>query len=544
MGAAADDAARPRSSDSGAASQGSCAPDSTRLVRTMDYRNTTHQTGGRERAIGEDSRPGEDEFRVDIERIRFSPYFSRLSAVTQVIPQAGAGTVVHNRLTHSLKVSAVARSIAIGLRNADEPTRTLVAELGGCDPVVVQAAAAAHDLGHPPFGHLGEQELDRAARNILGLPDGFEGNAQSFRILTALDSCDASPRGLNLTRAVRAAVLKYPWTRNEWRSLPARSPELLPRGVGLGGGNAALKYSAYDIEAAEMRDVLSVFPQITEHQQTLECSVMDIADDIAYAVHDLDDFYRAGVLQYSPVSAELRHWLDSGAELARLDACELDQRLPGHGLERTWRLVAAKDPWIANADAFRASVQRVGHDLVEGLLSLPYDGGLDADRAVTAFTRRWIDRLQASIAVEKDPVIRSGHVRLADEAWHDVVVLKFVHERFVLERSDLALYQRGQTRIIRSLAEGLAAWLDDPQDSARAPRRLLDSVEAATGEYRQLYSETSGPLPDSSRREIERLGRARAIVDYIASFTDAQAVSVNALLTGTSESIWEVGRGL
>ena len=125
-----------------------------------------------------------------------------------------------------------------------------------------------------------------------------------------------------------------------------------------------------------------------------------------------------------------------------------------------------------------------------------------------------------------------------------MVVLKFVHERFVLERSDLALYQRGQTRIIRSLAEGLAAWLDDPQDAARAPRRLLDSVEAATGEYRQLYSETSGPLPDSSRREIERLGRARAIVDYIASFTDAQAVSVNALLTGTSESIWEVGRGL
>lgn len=112
-----------------------------------------------------------------------------------MIPQAGAGTVVHNRLTHTLKVSAVARSIAIGLRTTDEPTRALVAELGGCDPVVVQAAAAAHDLGHPPFGHLGEQELDRAARNILGLPDGFEGNAQSFRILTALDSCDASPRG-------------------------------------------------------------------------------------------------------------------------------------------------------------------------------------------------------------------------------------------------------------------------------------------------------------------------------------------------------------
>lgn len=526
------------------ASQSSRAMASIRLVRIMDYRNTTHLTGGRDRKIGEEARAGEDEFRVDIERIRFSPYFSRLSAVTQVIPQAGAGTVVHNRLTHSLKVSAVARSIAIGLRNADDSTRALVAELGGCDPVVVQAAAAAHDMGHPPFGHLGEQELDRVARSTLGLPDGFEGNAQSFRILTALDSCDASGRGMNLTRAVRAAVLKYPWTRNEWRAAPPRSPELLPRGVGPGGGHGAVKYSAYDIEATEMHDALSVFGQISQHQQTLECSVMDIADDISYAVHDLDDFYRAGVLQYSSVATELRRWLDAGKTLATLDESELDQRLPGHGLESTWRRVAAKDPWIADAEAFRASVQRVDHDLVEGLLALPYDGGLDADRAVTAFTRRWINRLQASITVERDPVVRSGHVRLADEAWHDVVVLKFVHSRFVLERSDLALYQRGQTRIIKSLAEGLAAWLDDPQDAARAPRRLLDSVEAATGEYRQLRTESPALFGSAGRGEIERLGKSRAIVDYIASFTDAQAASVNALLTGTSEGIWDVGRGL
>ncbi|PQZ91701.1 phosphodiesterase [Arthrobacter sp. MYb227] len=510
----------------------------------MEYRNQTHLTGGRQRMIPEAPRPDEDDFRVDIERIRFSPYFSRLSAVTQVIPQAGAGTVVHNRLTHSLKVSAVARSIAIGLRTCDEATRDLVTELGGCDPVVVQAAAAAHDLGHPPFGHLGEQELDRVARKVLRLPDGFEGNAQSFRILTALDSCDASARGLNLTRAVKAAVLKYPWTRNQWRNSPEISPELLPRGVGESVGGGAMKYSAYDIEATEMRDALSVFPHIAANQQTLECSVMDIADDIAYAVHDLDDFYRAGVLQYTTVSAELTAWLNAGSSMTRLSEHELDPRRPGHGLERAWRRVLAKDPWIANALAFRESVQRIQHDLVEGLLSLPYDGGLDADRAVTAFTRRWIDRLQASITVERNPTIRSGHVRLSDAAWHDVVVLKFVHSRFVLDRSDLALYQRGQTRILRSLAEGFAAWLDDKYDAARAPRRLLDSVEAATGEYSQLHSTDKSVLGNIDHQEIQRLGRARAIVDYIASFTDAQAVSVNSLLTGTSEAIWEGGRGL
>ncbi|MCV5869522.1 hypothetical protein OFN61_30165, partial [Escherichia coli] len=93
---------------------------------------------------------------------------------------------------------------------------------------------------------------------------------------------------------------------------------------------------------AEMHDVLSVFPRIAAHQQTLECSVMDIADDIAYAVHDLDDFYRAGVLQYTTVSAELRAWLNHSRSLAEIPEGELDLRRPGHALERTWRRLLAK----------------------------------------------------------------------------------------------------------------------------------------------------------------------------------------------------------
>lgn len=152
----------------------------------------------------------------------------------------------------------MARSIAINLRSTDESTRRLISDLGGCDPVVVQAAAAAHDLGHPPFGHLGEQELDRVARNMLGLPDGFEGNAQSFRILTALDSCGATPRGMNLTRQVSSGF-EVPngramngEARDHFQSYcPAASAQTLCW---------AMKYSAYDIEAAEMADVLSVFP--------------------------------------------------------------------------------------------------------------------------------------------------------------------------------------------------------------------------------------------------------------------------------------------
>lgn len=490
------------------------------------------------RRVAEPPSNGGSEFRVDLERIRFSPYFSRLSAVTQVIPQAGSGTVIHNRLTHSLKVTAVARSIAVGLRQGTEETRATIDQLGGCDPVVVQAAASAHDLGHPPFGHLGEQVLDRLARGRLGLEDGFEGNAQTFRILTQLDSSDVAQRGLNLTAAVRAAVLKYPWARGDWPSTAGLPAHELPRGVGKSGSGGAHKFSAYALDADEAAEVRRAYPAIAEHQQTVECSVMDIADDIAYSVHDLDDFYRAGVLQHTPVSAELTSWLANQRALAGLALPELRSsvRTSGYALELAWRAVQEKDGWIADEDAFREAVLRVNVGLVEGLLATPYDGGVAADRAVAGFTRQWIDRLKASISVERNPHVRSGHVRLAQDAWHDVVVLKFVHARFVLDRPDLTIYQRGQARVLETLVNGFRAWLDDPDDAARAPRRLTDSVELTTQSYAELASATG--------LDVVRLGRSRAVLDYIASFTDAQAMSAAALISGASGRLWEEGRSL
>jgi dGTPase len=490
----------------------------------------------------------EDEFRVDLERIRFSPYFSRLSAVTQVIPQAGSGTVIHNRLTHSLKVTAVARSIAMSLRAGTAADVAVIEELGGCDPVVVQAAAAAHDLGHPPFGHLGEQVLDRLARERLGLPDGFEGNAQTFRILTALDTCEATEHGLNLTAAVRAAVLKYPWTRARWQtSAPGEPAHLLPRGVGTDRRAGAQKFSAYTLGAADLRDAKAAYPNIADHQQTVECSVMDIADDIAYAVHDLDDFYRAGVLQHTTVAAEVDAWLEQSRALAALSLPELESafRTPGYSLELAWRRARSKDAWVADDEAFRASVERVQQGLVEQLLAVPYDGGADADHAIAAFTRRWIDRLRSSICVERDPAVRSGHVRLTQDAWHDVIVLKFVHARFVLDRPDLAIYQRGQARVIETLVTGFSSWLDDAADAARAPRRLTDYVDAATAGYQDAFRTSPSVLgPDVVASDIPRLGRARAVIDYIASFTDAQALSAAALISGSSDRVWEEGRSL
>ncbi len=477
--------------------------------------------------------------RADLERIRFSPYFSRLSAVTQVIPQASVGPVIHNRLTHSIKVTSVAREIAARLAANTSVMGERIRALGGCDPVVVQAAASAHDLGHPPFGHLGEQVLDRVARTRLGLSEGFEGNAQTFRILTELDTHGAAQPGLNLTAAVRAAVLKYPWTRLEWRDQHAELPEHeRPHGVGQHSPTGAHKFSIYTLQHQEAVAALAASPGIHQWRQTLDCQIMDIADDIAYSIHDLDDFYRAGVLQQAAVSAEFRAWLGGQSRLALRDQRDLAarHREPGTALELVRRRILAKDPWIADSEAFRLSVQRVNDELVDGLLATPFDGGIDTERALSGFIRTWILRLQRAIEVHPNPPVRSGHVRLGVQAWHDVVVLKCVHSRFVLQHPDLAASQRGQAALLESLVLALHAWLRDPVDAVRAPRRLLESADSAAERYFALSRSAPDVLGDvhpgagRGAPDVRELGRARAVIDYVASLTDTQARSLAASL--------------
>ena len=485
------------------------------------------------------------EYRVDLERIRFSPYFSRLSAVTQVISQSGAGLAVHNRLTHSVKVAAVARSISVALHTDQGVAGRVVEDLGGCDPVVVQAAASAHDLGHPPFGHLGEQTLDRLARARFGLVEGFEGNAQTFRILTRLDEHDRQGTGLNLTAAVRAAVLKYPWARAE--GLGRRPGAHTPRGLApTRQSQGAGKFSQYALDSADFAEARSAYPAIARLQQTVECSVMDIADDIAYSLHDLDDFYRADLLNQAAVSAEFRAWVSRRATLAAVPDEEVARsaRTPGHGLELLRRRLVSKDPWVADDDAFGDAVARVSEDVVDGLLSVPYDGSLAADRALTMFVSRWIGRLQRSVEVSAEPSVRSGHVSLGVAAWHDVAVLKFLHERFVLHRPDLAVYQRGQASILEKLVSSLDAWLNDEDDVHRAPRRLLDMVEIAADDYVALRSTDPQSLADVNAATLRRWATGRGIVDYVASLTDAQAMSLANLVSGTSDRLWDAGQGL
>lgn len=458
-------------------------------------------------------------FRTDRDRIAASPFFARLAGVTQVVSPAGSGLIVHNRLTHSLQVAQVGRTIAERLAGDAEDAR-LLGRLGGCDPDVVEAAGLAHDLGHPPFGHLGEQVLDRLAREELGLPDGFEGNAQSFRIVTTIDLHGPAGVGLDLTAAVRAALLKYPWTRTGHPEPHPSTAVLPPRGAGpaVGAPHAgSAKFSCYDTELDDLREARSAFAAaIGPWQQTVEAAVMDTADDIAYAIHDLEDFHRVGVLQPTGVAAELAGW-QPGATGG-----------PGADLERLRVRLRAKDGWAYDDDAFAAAVERVREDLVDGLLGRAFDGSMAAERAVAEFSARWTARLVGGVEIVADPPVRSAHVQLGTAQWHEVAVLKFVHQRFVLRRADLASYQRGQATVLAGLVGALSEWLASDGDGPRLPPRLADLVELARAEYAELVP----------RREVQHRARGRAVVDYVASLTDGQAGALLDVLTGRSARIW------
>lgn len=198
------------------------------------------------------------EFERDRARVIHSAAFRRLQGKTQVFG-VYEGDFFRTRLTHSLEVAQIAKGIALNL---------------GADTDLVEAICLAHDLGHPPFGHTGEYTL----HELMRWYGGFEGNAQTFRILTRLERKHHAYDGLNLTYQTLDGVLKY---------------KTCIDAAALAAADGPVKgFYAQDRELVE--EIIRYTG--TGWQRSFECQIMDVADDIAYSVHDLEDSLKAGLI--------------------------------------------------------------------------------------------------------------------------------------------------------------------------------------------------------------------------------------------------------
>ena len=213
----------------------------------------------RDRLYEENNRHRFDgEYQRDFTRVLYSSSFRRLQGKMQLFA-VQSDQFIRNRLTHSLEVAQIARSIAMEVGYRQD------------EIYVVEAAALAHDIGNPPFGHAGERYLNGLAKQY----GGFEGNAQTFRILTTVEQKRANFQGLNLTYRTLLGVLKY---YNKYQSNLENDAFLKQKFI-------------YDRDYVFVQDIVN---KTGIELGTLDVQIVDLADEIAYAAHDLEDGLRLG----------------------------------------------------------------------------------------------------------------------------------------------------------------------------------------------------------------------------------------------------------
>lgn len=381
-------------------------------------------------------------FERDRARIVHSSALRRLGAKTQILG-LGSGDFVRTRLTHSLEVAQVGRELGKAL---------------GCSPDIVDAACLAHDLGHPPFGHNGERALDQVTRHI----GGFEGNAQTLRLLTRLEpksfNADTGRSvGLNLTRASLDATVKYPWREP---AAPAR-PD----------GKPSRKFGVYE-------DDLPVFEWLrtgTEGTRpSFEAQVMDVADDISYSVHDLEDSIVYRVVKLSilrdtgrarEIIDHVREWYGYGDEEALLGALERLQTFE-------W--------WADDYDGSRQSLAKL-KDMTSQLIGRFAQAIYAATRAEYGIGD--LTRHRASLVVPQD-------------TQDEILLLKGIAVHFLMAPRETSPTYKKQRLVLRELVKAVA----ERGEEAMEPQFAAD-YRAASGDDERL----------------------RVAVDQVASLTDTSA---------------------
>jgi dGTPase len=396
----------------------------------------------RERWLPEEHSSRRSDFARDRARLLHSGALRRLAAKTQVLSPTLGLDFARTRLTHSLEVAQVGRELAGNLDLA---------------PDVVDTACLAHDLGHPPFGHNGERALNEWSADI----GGFEGNAQSLRLLTRLEpkvfGPDDAPYGLNLTRASLDASVKYPWG--------------LEASVGDPSGRA--KFGYYPEDEAAFAWLRNGAPL---RRPCIEAQVMDLSDDIAYSVHDFEDAVVGGSVDLAALRSNASQgdvvsamWAWVGGAFDRDELVEALHRL------------RALDSWIVEWNGSRRA-----HAALKNLTSQLI--GRFSGAATTA-TRR---------AHPADDLVRFGaDVVVPRGIEAEIAALKGIVAAFVMANDNRRPVYVQQREMLQQLADALHA----------APQHLDTAFS-----------------DDWAAAEDDR-ARKRVVVDQVASLTDQSALA-------------------
>lgn len=416
----------------------------------------------------------------DRDRVLYSAAFQRLAYVTQVTAPE-SGQTFHNRLIHSLKVAQVGRRNAQRLlaiaAEGTEITGNARALVQSIDPDAVEASCLAHDLGHPPFGHIAEEVLNEKGREYVGDDGGFQGNAQSFRIVTRL-SQRAGGSGMNLTKQTLDGLLKYPW---RWREADPVPPGKRERQWG---------YYAVDSEAFEFarRDCEQEADRSIP-EPSLEALIMEWADDLTYAVHDVDDFYRAGLIPLDRLGDET----DDAFKLMLQGFDEAEASDP-----KAW------PPYTRDelAEAVKTAAAGAGP-------SGMYLSTRDRRREMRHFGSDLITRYLSAFRVADDPDTNKVRVSVEPEMEREVAALKLLVRIFVIRRPGLAVVQHGQQRTMRELFNFYFKASNARRDQ---------------GGDRRVF-------PPGAREELQNgpnevSFRARVVLDFLSGLTESSAAAL------------------